>query len=62
MDSMLVLSLVVLAVLALAVVLVLRTLDRFQGWRQREKLPPEDDHLDDETVSDVLDDPHDEEE
>jgi hypothetical protein len=61
MDSMLVISIVVLALLALGVVLVLRTLDRFQGWRQREKLPPEDDHLDEETVRDVLDDPRDEE-
>ncbi|MFU8840499.1 MAG: hypothetical protein ACNA8R_07225 [Nitriliruptoraceae bacterium] len=62
MDSTLVITLVVVAVLGLGVVLVLRTLDRFQDRRQAEKLPPEDRHLDDETVSDVLDDPLDRDE
>jgi hypothetical protein len=60
MDSVLVIILVVVAVLAVGVAVVLGSLDRFQGWRRNETQPPEEEHLDAQgTVSDVLEDKRD---
>ncbi len=60
MDNVLVITLVVVAVLALGVAVVLGLLGRFQGWRKDEKLPPEEEHLDDQgTVTEVLEEERD---
>ncbi|MFP4149309.1 MAG: hypothetical protein ACLFUG_13275 [Nitriliruptoraceae bacterium] len=51
-----VITLVAVAVLGTLVAVTLVLLGRAQGWRRRDSLPPEEEHLDEEgTVTEVLD-------